>query len=123
MTMQIASAIANAVKATAERGKMSAMIIPIAAISDKPTNGWRGAFRNFIHRLFAYSALAKQAANVRLRLSEAFQEGKRPTLNIQHRTLNFLNWTFALRVERWPSKTCLSGFWTWHEKHWTSAVF
>jgi hypothetical protein len=41
------------------------VIIPIIAIAARPTNGWRGTFGTFIHRLFAYRALARQAAIVR----------------------------------------------------------
>jgi hypothetical protein len=38
------------------------VIIPIAAITASPTNGWRGALSNFTYRLFAYAGLRKQAA-------------------------------------------------------------
>jgi hypothetical protein len=37
-----------AVTATDGSGKISAVIIPIAAMSAKPTNGWRGTLSNFI---------------------------------------------------------------------------
>ena len=60
--MQSARIIAVAVKATDGSGMISAAIIPIAAMSARPTNGWRGALSNFIHRLFAHQALGRQAA-------------------------------------------------------------
>jgi hypothetical protein len=28
------------------------MTIPVIAIAARPTNGWRGALNNFIHRVF-----------------------------------------------------------------------
>ena len=62
MMMQIARTIAATINAAEESRRTSAKIIPIAAMSASPTNGWRGAFSNFIHRLFAYPALARQAA-------------------------------------------------------------
>jgi hypothetical protein len=39
MTMQTAKMTVTMIKRVPERGKRSAMIIPVAAISAKPTNG------------------------------------------------------------------------------------
>lgn len=63
--MQSARIIAVAVMAIDGGGKISAVIIPIAAITARPTNGWRGALSNFINGLFAYPTSSRQAAIVR----------------------------------------------------------
>ena len=44
-------------------GKSSAVIMPIAAISARPTNGWRGALSNFIYWAFRLSGLYKASRN------------------------------------------------------------
>src|SRR5213083_990071 len=80
--MQSERIIAVAVAATDGRGKISAAIIPVAAISAKPTNGWRGALSNFICWAFRLSSLYKASRNHRdLKMRE------RPTPNIEHRTI------------------------------------
>src|SRR5207247_9731193 len=61
--MQSARIIAVGVTATDGSGKISAAIIPIAAISAKPTNGWRGALSNFICWAFRLSSLYKASRN------------------------------------------------------------
>jgi hypothetical protein len=60
--------IVTASKAGWDSGTMSATRIPTVAVSDNPTNGWRGPFRNFIPLLFLHFVVAKQAL-IRLRLS------------------------------------------------------
>jgi len=62
MRMQTAKIIAIAVTAIDGSGSISAVIIPIAAITARPTNGWRGALSNFIDGLFAYPGFTRQAA-------------------------------------------------------------
>src|SRR5437899_8133222 len=57
--MQAVRMIAVTVRATDGSGKSSAVIIPIAAISARPTNGWRGTLSNFIYRAFRLSGLYK----------------------------------------------------------------
>src|SRR5215831_5387727 len=59
-TMQIPTIIAAEISAVDVSGKISATIIPAAAIGASPTNGWRGTLSNFIHRFFADRAVAKQ---------------------------------------------------------------
>src|SRR5436190_24195418 len=61
--MQSARIIAVGVTATDGSGKISAAIIPIAAISARPTNGWRGALSNFICWAFRLSSLYKASRN------------------------------------------------------------
>src|SRR5436309_14214557 len=73
--MQTAKIIAIAVTAIDGSGKISAVIIPIAAITARPTNGWRGALSNFINGLFAYPTSSRQAAIVR-RNHQEFLENK-----------------------------------------------
>ena len=63
MRMQSARIIAVAVTAADESGKISAAIIPIAAMSARPTNGWRGALSNFICWAFRLSGLYKASRN------------------------------------------------------------
>jgi hypothetical protein len=46
--MQSTRISAVAVTATGGSGRISAVIIPIAAIIARPTNGWRGALSIFI---------------------------------------------------------------------------
>src|SRR6266496_3000607 len=83
MRMQSASIIAVAVTATDGSRKISAAIIPIAAMSAKPTNGWRGALSNFICWAFRLSSLYKASRNHRdLKMRE--------TADAQHRTPNDL---------------------------------
>jgi hypothetical protein len=52
---------AAAVTAMDGSGRISAVIIPIAAMTAKPTNGWRGALSNFIAGLLAYLSRTTQA--------------------------------------------------------------
>ena len=59
--MPAARMIVTTVKAAQGRGTTSAMTIPIAAMSAKPTNGCRDAFRNFIVLLFLHFLAATQA--------------------------------------------------------------
>src|SRR5689334_24791819 len=59
--MHTARMIVATTKATSERRNGSAMIIPSAAMTAKPTNGWRGPFRNFIVLLFLYFTFVTQA--------------------------------------------------------------
>lgn len=61
VTMQAARMIVTAIKASRDSGKMSAITIPVAAMSDNPTNGWRGPFKNLILLLFLHFVAAKQA--------------------------------------------------------------
>src|SRR4029077_9321683 len=82
LRMQSASIIAVGIRAADGSGRISAMVIPIAAISARPTNGWRGALSDFIHRLFAHRALGRQARNRGLQSQE---RGK--TSNAQRSTL------------------------------------
>jgi hypothetical protein len=53
--------IVTPIKSRPDSGKMSAMTIPAAAMSDNPTNGWRGPLRNLILLLFLHFVAAKQA--------------------------------------------------------------
>ena len=48
-----------AIKAPSDSGNMSAVTIPVAAMRDNPTNGWRGP--NLILLLFLHFVAAKQA--------------------------------------------------------------
>src|SRR5205809_1410711 len=61
--MQSARIIAVAVRAIDGSGRISAAIIPSAAITARPTNGWRGALSNFIDGLLAYLPRTKQASS------------------------------------------------------------
>jgi hypothetical protein len=63
MRMQSMRISAAAVTAMDGSGRISAVIIPIAAMTAKPTNGWRGALSNFIYRLLAYLRRTKQACS------------------------------------------------------------
>jgi hypothetical protein len=51
----MATLIAIARRTDEERGKNSAKIIPTAATTAKPTNGWRGPLNNFIVRFSSIS--------------------------------------------------------------------
>jgi hypothetical protein len=61
--MQSARIITAAVTATDGSGKISAAIIPIAAMSARPTNGWRGALSNFIEWRFRLCRVRKASRN------------------------------------------------------------
>src|SRR5438874_12671962 len=61
--MQSARIIAVAVRAIDGSGRISAAIIPSAAITARPTNGWCGALSNFIDGLLAYLPRTKQASS------------------------------------------------------------
>src|SRR5947199_9344372 len=61
--MQSARIIAVAVTEIDGSGRISAAIIPSAAITARPTNGWRGALSNFIDGLLAYLPRTKQASS------------------------------------------------------------
>src|SRR6058998_2005334 len=61
--MQSARIIAVAVRAIDGSGRISAAIIPSAAITARPTNGRRGALSNFIDGLLAYLPRTKQASS------------------------------------------------------------
>jgi hypothetical protein len=63
MKVQNARAIAVAVRAAGGGGKISAVIIPTAAINARPTNGWRGALRNFMRWRFRLSRIGKASRN------------------------------------------------------------
>src|SRR5262249_26788849 len=62
--MQMARITAIEMSAVGRSGKISATIIPVIAISARPTNGCRGALSNFTYRLLSYLAVSGQAANV-----------------------------------------------------------
>ena len=83
--MQSASIIAVGIRAADGSGRISAVITPITAMSARPTNGWRGALINFIHRLFAHRALGRQARNRELQSQERGKtsNAKRPAAKAQ----------------------------------------
>ena len=61
--MQIVRIIVAGDKTIDGIGKSSATVIPAAAISARPTNGWRSAVTSiFTQPLFAYRAFTRQAA-------------------------------------------------------------
>ena len=88
------------------------MIIPIAAMSASPTNGWRSALINFIHRLFAHRALGRQARNRELQSQERGKtsNAQRPAPNAQ---------LSELEVGRW---NLLRRFGTGNQQHGTTAM-
>jgi hypothetical protein len=61
--MQIARIITAGVMAKEGSGKISAMMIPVAAINARPTNGWRGALSNLIWCAFRLSGVHKASRN------------------------------------------------------------
>src|SRR5256884_2735631 len=61
--MQSARIMAVAVREIDGSGRIPAAIIPSAAITARPTNGWRGALSNFIDGLLAYLPRTKQASS------------------------------------------------------------
>lgn len=60
-TVQVPRMIVTAIKARPDSGNISAMMIPATAMSDNPTNGWRGPLRDLILLLFLHFVAAKQA--------------------------------------------------------------
>ena len=96
---QMAIIIGIATRTSEDGGKKSARAIPNPAITARPTNGWRGIDDEFIATLFAYRVLARQAA-----IASGTQK-RQKTPNVQHRTLNRLNW--MLGVERWTLKPAI----------------
>lgn len=68
-------------------------------MSASPTNGWRGALINFIHRLFARRALVRQARNRGLQSQERVKtsNAQRPTPNSQLSELEVGRWNLLRR--------------------------
>ena len=63
MRMQSTRISAASVIAMDGSGRISAVMVPIAAIAARPTNGWRGALSNFISfGVLAYQRRGAQAS-------------------------------------------------------------
>src|SRR6267378_2850337 len=101
--MQSARITAVGIRATDGSGRISAVMIPITAMSARPTNGWRGALINFIHRLFAHRALGRQARNRELQSQERGKtsNAQRPTPNAQLSELEVGRWALESVTKIW----------------------